>query len=309
MAVNIQLWTAYLSEKLYQKNEFLKKSFNATSFVINGAVVHIPQAGALGEPVFNPSSFPLTVTERTDVDIVYPLNSLVMPPVRIANIDRYQLSYDKMASVLGSQTGKLMDRLGTYMLYEWARQYAFAGSTTTSEVARLLTTGANTAAHMPSATGNRKKFMRADLRRASTLMDEQNIPKDGRVAIMSPKMYEQLTDDTTLTNYRINEYNIQTGTIPKLEGFELHVRPQVIGFKNETDLINLASYTADVADCDAVLLWHPEFVEFAEGNIDFFGSERNPEYLGDIYSAEVRFGGRKRYADSTGIVAIVQDIP
>ena len=309
MAVNVELWRAYIAEQLYQKNEFLKRATDATPFVLNGKVVHIPQAGTLDEPQFNPTSFPLTVSDRTDTDIAYTLNTLAMPPVRIPNIDRYQLSYDKMQSVMGSMTGKLMDRLGTYMLWEWTREFAFTGSTTAKAATRMLTSGGNVPAHMPSATGNRKKFTRVDLRNASTALDMLNVPKEGRVAIMSPKMYEQLTDDPTLTNYRLAEYNITTGVIPKLEGFEIHVRPQVVAYNDETDLVNLATYTEDALDCDAVLCYHPDFVEFALGNIDFFASERNPEYLGDIYSAEVRFGGRKRYANSEGIIAIVQDIP
>jgi hypothetical protein len=309
MAVERELWREYIAEKIHQKNIFLGMAVNATAQVINGKAVHIPQAGILDEPELNASSFPLTVGERTDTDIVYLLDSLAMKPVRIANIDTYQLSYSKMQSVLGQQTDTLTDRLGTIMLHNWVRPFSYSGSATTSAASRILTTGANTVAHMPTATGNRKKFVANDLKAAKSFLDKQNVPADGRVAVMSPDMYSQLCDDTTLTNYRLQEYNITTGMLPKLYGFEIIVRSKVVGYKSETDLLNLFSYTPDVADCDAVVCYHRDFVEYAEGAIDVFGSENNPEYLGDIYSAEVRFGGRKRYADATGIVCVVQDIP
>lgn len=309
MAIFKEVWQSYIAEKIYQKNDFLKKAFDASGNVIDGRIVHIPQAGNVGEPILNPSSFPLTVSEREDSDIVYPLESLAMPPIRIANIEKYELSYDKMNSVLSEQVSKLTDRLGTIMLYNWARGYTYSGSLDTDEVTKILTTGANAAAHMPSSSGVRKKFTRSDLRKASTVLDKQGVTKDDRVAIMSPTMYEQLTDDSTLTNYRLSEYNIETGFIAKLEGFEIHVRPTVLGYKNEADLLNLFNYTPDVSDCDAVLCFQKNYVEFAEGGIDFFEDIRNPQYLGSIYAAEVRFGGRKRYANSTGIISIVQDIP
>ncbi|NBT57479.1 hypothetical protein EBT16_01730 [bacterium] len=59
-------------------------------------------------------------------------------------------------------------------------------------------------------------------------------------------------------------------------------------------------------DNDAVLCWCEEVVERAVGEINAFEQIKSPVYYGDIYSFEVRMGGRIRRSDEKGIVAIVQ---
>jgi hypothetical protein len=55
------------------------------------------------------------------------------------------------------------------------------------------------------------------------------------------------------------------------------------------------------------MCWQKDSVARALGEKKFFEKKDDPEYYGDVYSAMIRAGGRRRRADDAGVVAIVQD--
>ena len=75
-------------------------AMNADSFVLAGKVVHIPNAGNKPGVQKNRSSLPATITQRTDIDITFPLDEFTSDPVKITNAEKYELSYDKRESVI-----------------------------------------------------------------------------------------------------------------------------------------------------------------------------------------------------------------
>src|SRR6185436_16950626 len=44
--VEVETWVRYIVENLFKDNEFLTYSFDEGDFVLDGKVVHIPQAGS-----------------------------------------------------------------------------------------------------------------------------------------------------------------------------------------------------------------------------------------------------------------------
>lgn len=308
MAIQVEIWQNDIIGNLYKSNPFLQYAFNGDQFVLAGKVVHIPTAGAKPTVVKNRSSFPASVTTRTDVDVVYVLNEYTTDPIRIPDADTVELSYDKRASVTGEHFDALSELAGDWMLRDWFSSLnAAQDAQVTGHIIR--TTGGAVAAHLPSATGNRKKLLKDDLKAAMTYMNAQNISKENRYALLDSEMYSQLMDDADLIKRDGTfggEANLKEGVIMKLYGFNIMERSQVLRFTNAaTPVVVDPGAAGNAAHNAGVLCWQQNAVERALGDVKFFEDMGNPTFFGDIYSGLLRAGGRIRR--TAGVVAIVQD--
>lgn len=301
MSIQKEIWEDHVEGNLYKNNEFLLASTDASQFVMQGKVVHIPQSGGTANIVKDRTALPATVTLRTDSDITYSLNEYTTDPILIPNADTIELSYNKRESVLQEYEAALRQVTADNILIDWAP--SVAGNI-------LRTTGAATVSHLEGTTGNRAKFTTADLKRAQLAMNKQNIPIEGRYALLSADMYEQLTDDMTQTQYRdfSLDFDAKNGILGKLFGFNIMMRSSVVTYTDDsTPVVNAYGDTVANSDNDAVLCWQVGAVERALGDIVFFERVGDPTYYGDIYSILVRMGARKRRSDEKGVIAIVQD--
>lgn len=302
MAIQKEIWTDYLLENLYKANVFLQYCFRADQWVLAGKVVHIPTAGAKPTVVKNRSSLPASVTQRTDIDITYALDEFTTDPILIPDAETVELSYDKVDNVMNEHSQALNELIGDDILIKWAK--STGGATTTATL--LRTTGGPVAAHLPSATGNRNKFVKEDLKAARTAMNKANIPQGDRYALIDSDMMSQLLEDSDLMKRdNSQELIVKDGVIMKLYGFNLIERSHVLVFDNAgTPAVKALGAAAAATDNAAVLCWQKNSVEAAIGEVKFFEDEQNPTYYGDIYSALMRASGRIRRA--AGVVTIVQ---
>jgi hypothetical protein len=300
MAIQKEIWTSHIQENLFKDNEFLNYAFNADQYVIQGKVVHIPNAGASPAVVKNRTSLPATVTQRTDVDITYAIDEFTTDPILIPNADTVELAYDKLSNVLSDSEGAIRQLVADWMLYNWRAENA-------SSIVR--TSGAAVAAHLPSATGTRKKFTLADVKAARLTLNKQNVLKEDRYLLIDSDMYDQLADELNITQYRESskDMDLPKGVIGKLYGFYIMERTTTMVANNAgTPVIQTPGTAGAVTDNGVAFAWQKNTVERALGTVDFFENLGDPTYYGDIYSALVRMGGRKRRNDQKGVVAIIQ---
>lgn len=300
MAIQKEIWQDHIEGNLFKNNEFLLASTDASQYVLQGKVVHIPQAGNGATVVKNRSSLPATVVQRTDTDITYTLDGFTTDPILIPNAETVELSYNKRESILGEYEASLRQVTADSLLVTWAPS-TLAGM--------IRTSGASVASHIDTTTGNRKKFVTQDLKNAQLVMNRQNVPIEGRYALLSADMYQQLTDDMSATQYRdfSAAYDAQNGVLGRLFGFGIMMRSNVVTYNNDsTPVVNAYGAAVAASDNDAVLCWHANAVERALGGTTFFERVGDPTYYGDVYSVLVRMGGRKRRTDEKGIVAIIQ---
>lgn len=301
MAIQREIWEDHIEGNLFKNNEFLLASADAGTFVLEGKVVHIPQAGAAPGVTKNRTSVPADVTQRTDTDVTYTLDEFSTDPILIPNADTMELSYNKRESVLAESEAALRQSIAESMLVTWAP--SAAGNL-------IRTTGGTVVTHVATTTGNRKKFTVADLKLAQLKMNQQNIPVDNRYALLSADMYQQLSDDLSNTDYRDFSiaYDAKNGVIGKLFGFNIMLRSSVLVYSNaSTPVVRTGGAATAVTDNDAVLCWHEHALERAVGSINFFEKIGDPLYYGDVYSISMFMGGRKRRTDEKGVIAIVQD--
>ena len=212
-AVTVEIWTDYIISELWKENEFLKRAFNDDQYVLSGSVVHIPQSGGRPTIVKNRSSFPATAVKRADTDLTYALDVYTSDPTHIPNAELMEISYDKIDSVLGEHMASLKETIGDEMLYKWAA---------TAAGAILRTTGAAVGSHTGSATGNRKIFVKEDLKAMQTKFNKDNVPKKDRVALFDSELLSQLQDDEDLKKRdRSMELDMKNGVITRLYGFDI----------------------------------------------------------------------------------------
>ncbi len=301
MAIQKEIWEDHIEGNLFKNNEFLLASTDAGQYVLQGKVVHIPQAGALPNIVKNRSSLPATVVQRGDTDITYTLDEYTTDPILIPNAETFELSYNKRESVLGEYESSLRQTVADSLLIDWSP----SGSTGLV----MRTTGVSTATTLAGTTGNRAKFTVNDLKGAQLQLNKQNVPMEGRYALISADMFQQLTDDMSATQYRdfSAAYDVKDGVLGRLFGFNIMMRSNVVTYTNDSaPVVNPYGATPAAADNDGVLCWQIGAVERALGDIKFFERIGDPTYYGDVYSVSVRMGARMRRSDARGVVAIVQ---
>lgn len=290
MAIQKEIWVDYIIENLFANNDWLKHAFNHDQFVLAGKVVHEPEAGAKPGVEKNRSSFPATIVTRADQDRTYALDEFTSDPIKIPHAETIELSYDKIASVLGETQEALQEAVATWMLQNWIPDNV------------LYTSGVDVAAHM--GTGLRKLFLIDDLVAGKKAMNKANIAKNDRHALLDPDMMEQL-----ITSLRINQnrdssiaYDLKNGAVSRIEGFELHERSEV--YKGTDGVIEAPDWTEANNAVAAGLLWQKNCVARAKGEVDFFENIGDPTHYGDIYSALVRAGGRVRR--QAGVIGLQQ---
>lgn len=299
MGIQKEIWLSDIVANIFENNPHLGYAVNADQFVLQGKVVHIPNAGAKPTVERNRSTLPATVVKRTDADITFALDEFTTDPILIPNADEYELSYDKRASVIGEQSSALSELVGKWFFRYWAP---------TASSSLLRTTGDNIAAHV--GTGNRKKLTVADVKTAKLYLDRMGVPSEGRVIQLDADMYDQFTDELTASLYRdfSQAYDATRGVVGQLFGFTfLAPRTSVLVYTNDTTPSPKdPGATGNDTDNAAGLIWHRDSVIRAMGEHEFFENERDATYYGSIYSALVRAGGRIRRNDAKGVVALVQ---
>ncbi len=303
MAVTREIWTKDIVDNLYKNNEWASRAFNADMYVYLGKIVHIPVAGAASAVNKNVNVFPVNAVKRTDTDITYNIDTFYTTPRHIEQIEKYELEYDKRQSVLGEDQAALIQAAMSNLLYLWAPAVANV----------VLTTGAATPATVSGATGNRKKFDKAELSTIKKAMDKTDIPAMGRVAILTADHYNDflnsLTDAERTDVGRVAD--LKTGLIGKFLGFDIYMRSTVVRYRGADAAVAAvdeqdAAFAATVDDRAGSLVYQEGCVERAMGAVDIFDEPRKAEYYGDIVSMNLRYGGRIRR--TAGVYAVVEAI-
>lgn len=306
--VNIpaEVFANYVVEKLRRTNPHIGLASDESQYVKAGAVVHIPQAGASPNVVKNRSTFPAVATQRGDGSVTYALDSFTTDPVHVTWAETAELSYNKTDSVLGDHVSTLMEVIGDNILYDWVAGLK-QGVADNIPVANIVeSTGALDDIELGGGVSvKRNAFTYKDLEKAQYLMNHQNVPKTDRYALLESKMYQQLLDSLSANQMAAFQAaaDLKNGICGRLFGFNILERSSVLLFADKspvvpgTEIVNTMN--------PAALCWQKDCVTIAKGDILPYQDTANPLYYGDVFSAEVKMGGRAKHQDYAGVVAIV----
>ncbi len=302
MAVQTEIWVRDIQEVLFAKNnEFLRASVNHDAFVVN-KTVHVPQAGSLPGAVKNRTVFPAAIIDRDDTTLDYELDSFSVDPVRIGRIDEVQISYAKRQSVMKQHLNILMDIIAKEGIFNWASDTADN---------QVRTTGATSTINLPKgATGSRKKLTVQDLAQVTQVLDDQDVPDDGRWIMLPSKMYQEFFTITELIRDDIiGKTTLPTGVLNKILNFNVIKRSSntVVKYNNDSTPLRKAVGAAGAADDNfGAIAWHKDFVSTALGAIEVFANEKDAPNYGTIISADVLTKTSKLRTDEAGIVTLIQ---
>lgn len=310
MAVQKEIWENDIIVNLFKNNDFAKRAYNADQFVIGGKIVHIPVAGAPDASQKNVTVFPINAVKRADDEVLYPLDTFYQIPKFVEKVEQYELSYDKRQSIMGEQQSQLIQDCMEGLLYRWSLQ----GKNMDTPINYVLTTGAATATDvLTGAAGSRKTFDKTVFGAIKKAFDNANISPTGRVALLTANHYQQFIDslsDAAQTNfYRFAD--MQKGVIGQFLGFDVLMRSSVQRWRRTAGVwasvdIQAAGFAPGADDSAASLFYYDQYVERARGDVNVFDSANRPEYYGDVFSMNMRLGGRVRKA--VGVTAVVEDI-
>lgn len=322
MSVVPEIWTDFIVENLFKNNEFLLQSVDESQYVLQGSVVHVPQAGAPSGVKRNRTQLPATITRRSDVDVTYALDEFTTDPRFIPEADKTQLNYDKMESCMTEDMSYLRQVLADTMLYNWRPTYFIKASKTKS------------ADYLIHGTGLRTGVCVDDFVKAKEIMNKWGIPKEDRFVILNSEMYAQICNDVrnaTNENLMTAVYSPVTGRLEKLEGFVIYERSTVLLAKNSTltavngkpyfkftstdltyspedyEAIETGNTNGTNTACAVGLFWQKNAVRRALGQTKMFENTGDPTYYGDIYSFLQCAGGRKSRGDAMGVLGLIQE--
>jgi hypothetical protein len=295
MALQQEFWKKEIEGALYQDNMWLERSRNANEYVIGGVAVHVPNAASSGSVIRNPT-YPLTVVQRADTEVIYTLDKYSTPAMLVAEMEEAELSYDKLQSVKEDLMGLLIEFTGLDMMQKWA------ANCTTAEV--VSATGAVAPSTLVGATGNRKIITEADIRKAALMMDNMKMPSKGRVLVMQPDMVDQLMADNNLKYAFQQVVDLKEGALGRLHSFDIYKSPTALR-RSAGGVVKVPEAATAIDDNVAGLFYHENQVERAVGNISLFENPKRAEYQGTLVSFNVRFGGRAVRTDRRGVGLLV----
>ncbi|HLZ89964.1 MAG TPA: phage capsid protein [Puia sp.] len=300
--IQVEIWERDIIGNLFKNNDFLLQAYNADQYVLQGKVVHIPQAGGLQNVVKNRNALPAAVTQRTDVDITYALDEYTSDPFLISNAETVELSYDKRMSLMTETIQALRQTVADTILINWAPSNGFQLLRTSGGAA-----GKTAAAYTPGATGVRKTLSVLDVIAAQAAMDGQDIPDDDRYALLDAQMYSQLLAELSQTQYRdfASGQDLARGIIGEMYGFKFYKRSSVLIYDGNP-LPKAYGAAGAATDNAASLFWQKNSLERALGEVKMFERMNDPQYYGDVYSVLLRMGGRIRRNDGKGLIAMAQ---
>lgn len=316
MATNTlqQVFSSLLQENFYASAEFLMRSQDHSSMV-QGSVVHVPNAGAKPNVEKSRSVFPAVVTDRVDDDLTYLTAPYSVDPITIKNAEEFQTNYSIQSSVTSNAISSLRERICDEALYAWASGVTINGGGATQLPASsvLLTTGADGVDNAPTgATGNRKSLTYLDFKAAAKELDKQDVSQSGRVAILPPEMYHELIADDKILSHNIfgtGEAPLATGSVARVWGFDIYTRSKV-NLYSTAGALKAPNAAVVATDNYGALLYQDNFVCRADGmnNIYTNSGDGNGDatYYGHIISGEKMFGSSRLRTDGKGVIAIYQ---
>ena len=295
-----RLFLSEITEALRKDNSFMQFAKNDDAFVNNNSV-ELPHAGTDPTIVIDRSSFPGTISQRTDAATQYILEELSSNPTHLQYSEELTVAYNKRQSIMQQHITALADKKGDRCTYGWAKGVDAAH--------RVVTTGTGTRnSDAPGSTVSTvKKLTKANLLAGKLILDKENVPTSGRYLLLPPGMINDILELDEFT--RMDAYgksNIPDGWVGMIFGMNVLTRSYVTSHVTSTYAIKDPEAATATTDLAGGILFHRDFVRRANGDIKVFLNIDDPAYYGSIFSAAVRFGALAARNDYKGIVSLVE---
>lgn len=310
MPLEVEVWNETIQEKLLQDNSFLTQVADVSEDnIINGTIVHLPQAGEPSSVVKNRSVYPAPIKRRTDGEILYLIDEYTTDPVHITNAETKELSYAKRRSVLDQDVANLSEEVAEGMLTNFI--VSPVGDNKTLPTTSILeTSGAAVPSGLAGSTGNRKAYSIKDLQILKNFFIKQKAWSNNNMNVLltadaATQMFPADSAVTATYMASVTEEERRQGMMYKAQGFNIFVRSSVYILAEDKTFKAFGSVVSPT-DSEGIFAWNKNMLEKAIGTTQAFEDQGNPAYYGDIYSFLVRMGGRARRKNFEGVVVMKQ---
>jgi hypothetical protein len=290
MAVEKQIWIAQIIEPMYAESSFLDFAQDMTEFVDNNTI-NLAEAGVDPAVLYNYDfADPIPVLQRTDLNVAIPLGTFDTVNTVVRNIEEKESSYNKMESVLSGHRRSLRIE----GLRRAAYNYSHNGSATALPMVKASGANRTFPSDEVNYTGTRKRMSLADLQRMRTRL---TLLEGGGnfVAVLHPYHLEDLKAEDS--NFNRNYVDYQRGQIAtQLEGFTILQYPRTAMY-TESGSSGSKVYTKTAlgatgvaaTNCYSSFFFMENDVMKADGSVEMFLREKDPEQRGDIVGFQKRF--------------------
>ncbi|WP_053404990.1 hypothetical protein [Persicobacter sp. CCB-QB2] len=279
MALEKEIWQNDIVDHLWKENDFMSTVTAEDEYVLQGKVVHIPQAGPPSNVEKNRTTVPATPAQRPDSEVLYSLNEFTTDPRLIRDAEKVELSYNKRDSIIGDDKQKIAEEVAEDLIDVWARGLTTDHIITESDIAR------------------------ASLQKMQTMFNTHNVPLQDRYALVPAQIIPLLFPDTEVTALlsmmRSNDERLNS-MFDNLYGFKIKMRSSVLTFDAGGALKPPGSAGAE-DDTEGVLCYQKRSLAKAVGEVKMFDNPNQATYYGDIVSFLLRAGGRRRREDDKGV--------
>lgn len=295
----IRKFSADLSKNLFPANEFYRMAKNDSAFV-DADSVQLPHVGTIPTVEVDRSTKG-EATKRTDTASEYKLKEFSTDPTWLQYSEALLVSYDKRSSILEEHVTALNTAVAEYIAAAWG------GS---ANVAIVRTTGADRpVSGVPAGTGTRKRLTLVDIQSVVKTWNAQNIPQEGRLAVITPDMMDDMLQIAEVKSSDFNRVKpLVDGTVGRFMGIDFYVRSKVNIFTTGGVIRPYGSATTAATDCAGAIFWNKGFARFAHGKSKVFLNVDDAELYGSKMSAVTRAGGLAARNDGKGVINLVEAV-
>lgn len=299
----IRIFESEIVPELFPNNSVVNFAVNDDDNV-RGNTVETQNAGTLPAVLVDNSSWPLTVSQRTDTPDNYQIETLNTEVTQITDVEALIETggRNKRADITRQQSSALRTKAVSRLMVDW-----LTGVTQT-----VATTGSGETASLPGATGQRRLPTRIDLLNAIEILNADDIPIDEMnkpIWIIPPRFWKAITNiDEFIFADRLGVQNgpLVSGQIGEVYGVRVVMRT-LVARTDAADVLKAEEAAGAAGDQHATILYHPMFVRKAMGAFQVRINESQAEWGGTILGSELRFGGNAMRLDKKGIVMIFED--
>lgn len=271
VGVNKEIWIPEIMEGFYPDNSFLSKSRDLSAFVEND-VINIAEAGVDPTVLWNNAVWPIPINQRTDTNNAFTLGTLDSENTLVRNVEAMEAAYDKMASVAGQHRKAIMKAAAQ------RAAYAYAPADDDADDHPVFGTS--------GATVNGRSAIKFN--DIIDLADKFNGNHwDGeRILLLHSTLAAQLRkEDVTLYKSLI----AQTANGFDLYGFTTFIYNYTAVYNSATGVKTAFGAAAAGTDSLSATAYLADEVFRADGSVDMFLREKDPEQRGDIIGFQKRF--------------------
>lgn len=263
-----EIWIDVLKENFYPDTSFLVDSTDMSDLVEHNAI-NLAECGADPNVLIDNATFPIPMSERVDAPIRLPLRVLDTESTWVRNIEEMQTAYNKMESVISQHRNVLRTKSAELAAWNWA-----ASTDTTFTPVKTASGGNN--------GGGLKRLLFEDIIGLETRFNEAEIPYEDRIIVLTPQHQADLQVQD------INLYkSIMSGSA--LFGFKVRAFSRNPLF-NITTGAKVPFGTALASGFSrATFAYAKSEVMRADGTVDMFYKEKDPDYKGDIINFQKAF--------------------